>query len=143
MFKKIFIALSLLGMAALIMAACANVTAAGGDKVSLGQEFTLPVGRSVTVSGENLVIDFEGVTGDSRCPLGAQCIWAGEATAELKVNHKGETSTVTLKEMGGTAGFTEAVFNGFRINFRVLPYPEVGNPLSAGDYELLMSISRA
>ena len=143
MFRKMLIALSLLGLVALIMAACANVTAAGGDEVSLGEEFTLPVGQSVTVSGENLVIKFEEVTADSRCPKGAHCIWAGEAKADIKVTFNGQTSVITLIESGGTSGFTGAAFGGYKISFQILPYPELGNPLSAGDYKLLMNVVRA
>ena len=143
MLKKTLSALSLLVVLGLVLAGCANISAAGKSKVSLGQEFTLPVGQSATVSGEDLAVKFEAVTTDSRCPRGVYCIWAGEARCELKVCYKGETSTVTLKEMGGTDGFTQTTFKDLKISFKLTPYPEAGHHPEPGEYKLVMSIVKA
>ena len=143
MLKKILVGVSALAALVLVMAGCAGVTAAGDDRVSLGQEFTLPVGQVISVSGESLAIKFLAVTADSRCPKGAQCIWAGEAKSDIQITYQGETSTLTLKESGGTTGFTQAAFKGYKISFRLQPYPEVGNQPAAGDYKLLMKVERA
>jgi hypothetical protein len=36
----------------------------------LGREFTLSPGQSAQISGENIIVHFDAVTGDSRCPTG-------------------------------------------------------------------------
>ncbi len=143
MIKKILVGVSALAAIVLVMAGCAGVNAAGDDRVALGKEFTLPVGQVVSVSGENLSIKFLAVTADSRCPRGAQCIWAGEAKCDVQITLNGEASTVTLKESGGTTGLTQTTFGAYKISFQLQPYPEVGHQPAAGDYKLLMKIERA
>ena len=60
------------------------MTASCGEQVrfnaNLGEQFTLPIGQTVDIVGQNLSIKFDAVIGDSRCPVGAECVWAGEAT---------------------------------------------------------------
>ena len=94
--KKLLLAFGLLGTLVLMLGGCAGITAAGDKQISLGQEFNLPVGQSVTIQGENLVIKFESVIADSRCPRGAQCIWAGEAIATLIVTQSGYDSATLV-----------------------------------------------
>ncbi|PLK26028.1 hypothetical protein C0V78_03355 [Novosphingobium sp. TH158] len=36
------------------------------------------------------------VTADSRCPINARCIWAGELRAKVKVSQKGHQRTLEL-----------------------------------------------
>lgn len=43
-----------------------------------------------TGQADGLTITFESVTGDSRCPEGVECIWAGEARVRLVVNGTSE-----------------------------------------------------
>jgi hypothetical protein len=56
-----------------------------------GQAFSLRVGEFARTEGGAWEIGFEGVSADSRCPKGEQCIWAGDATVR-----------VWLKKAGGT-----------------------------------------
>ena len=48
-----------------------------------GTPFTLGVGASSAVGDEGLVLGFEGVLADSRCPTGVWCFWPGDAAAAL------------------------------------------------------------
>lgn len=139
--KKFLLAFPLL--LCLILPACAGVDAKGDRSVRLGEQFTLPAGQSVTVSGENIALKFLAVTADSRCPKGAQCIWAGEAKCDVQVTYCGEVSTVNLTESGGTDGFSKTSFRGYVFSFRVQPYPELGTQISPADYELVMKIEKA
>jgi hypothetical protein len=130
-------------MLALVFSACAGIDARGGDAVFLGQQFTLPIGGRVTVPGENLTLEFLAVAADSRCPLGAQCIWAGEAKCDVKVTYCGETSAITLTESGGTDDFSKTTSHGYTFSFRLEPYPKLGKHLSPDEYELIMKIEKA
>lgn len=52
---------------------------------TLGEPFWLALGeRSVSADGPT-AIRFVAVVGDSRCPEGAMCVWAGEATVDVGV----------------------------------------------------------
>ena len=47
--------------------------------VPLGQPFRLGVGESASIQGVSLLLGFEQVLEDSRCPADALCVWAGDA----------------------------------------------------------------
>lgn len=75
-----------------------GVTAAGQvPAVPMGQDFVLEVGQTVLVEGGGFGVTFVAVTGDSRCPVDVTCVWAGNATVELKVSMSDAVDvTVTL-----------------------------------------------
>ena len=50
----------------------------------------LKLGKSADEAGFDTVT-FVKITGDSRCPSGAQCIWAGEASVVLKIGEAEKT----------------------------------------------------
>lgn len=67
--------------------ACGGVSAAGRvPAVPVGQDFVLQIGQTVLVEGAGFGITFVAVTEDSRCPVDVTCVWAGNATVELKVS---------------------------------------------------------
>jgi hypothetical protein len=109
----------------------------GQFNANLGQQFTLALNQTVIISGENLHIKFLNLI-DSRCPTGAQCIWAGEARAVIEVTDGG-AANLTLVEPGYSANNSQT-YNTYRISFRVLPYPEVNKPIASADYRLLLTV---
>lgn len=64
--------------------------------VVVDSDFDLPVGHSARVDGTSFTIMFNGVTADSRCPLGVMCIQAGNATLSLTVTEGAGTKTPVL-----------------------------------------------
>ncbi len=139
MFKNIRFALSLLIVPVLIAMGC-SAASASEHKASLGQEFTLPVGQSATVPGENMVVKFDSVSSDSRTPEGAQTIWAGEAKIKLEIIYHGSTSAVTLTAKSSIDGYSRDSFEQYEISFQLQPYPEVGRQPVDSEYRLLMKI---
>ncbi len=139
--KKIFLTMAILIVPVLLIAGC-SATNASGNQADLGQEFNLRVGQSISISGENLSIEFDAVTSDSRSPLGAQTIWAGEAQIRLRVTRENVTSIVTLTEKGLTSEFTQDSFIQYKFSFKLLPYPEVGKQPATNDYSLVMKITK-
>lgn len=82
--------LSILAGASLALAAMSSVHA-GEPLEAKPQSLTLKVGQPPTATqfGASLqFIEFK----DSRCPKGAQCIWAGHATATLRLTRAGATT---------------------------------------------------
>ncbi len=58
--------------------------------VPLEREFTVGLNQTVAVEGTTILIAFEAVPADSRCPPMAVCFWAGDAEVHLAVwRHEG------------------------------------------------------
>jgi hypothetical protein len=108
----------------------------------LGQQFSLAVGQSASISGEDLVIKFVEVSSDSRSPKGAETLWAGEASCRIQVTYLGGTSEATLHESGATDGFTQASILQYNLAFQLTPYPEIGKQPASSDYTLQMIITK-
>src|SRR5262245_30796253 len=51
----------------------------------LDAEFTLAPGEGRRIEGESVAVTFVGVSGDSRCPADAICVWGGSATVKITV----------------------------------------------------------
>lgn len=63
----------------------------------INKEFEIHVGEIVVIPEVGLEIKFNLVTEDSRCPIGAVCVWEGNAAVNLKFkNSEGDTSVTQL-----------------------------------------------
>ena len=82
----------------LVLSGCTRPT--GEIKANLGEKFSLAIGQVASITGENLKIRFKEVIGDSRCPQGVQCIWAGEASSLMEITYSGSTFSKTLTQPG-------------------------------------------
>ncbi len=109
--------------------------------VSLDQEFTLLIGETAIISGEDLSLEFIEVTADSRCPEGVQCVWAGEAKCRISVTYQGSTSEVILTQPGGSKG-SQDLLGRYNVRFILEPYPESGKQIAKSDYKLVMTVTR-
>jgi len=77
-------------MLPLLLAACGTSPAGTGDarRVTDGEDFTIGAGESVML-GDSSRLRYVRVVADSRCPPGAQCVWAGDAELELEWSREG------------------------------------------------------
>jgi hypothetical protein len=102
--------------------------------VSEGESFRLLEGQAARLRGSAFRVAFIARTGESRCPLGVQCIWEGEAEVEMALSISGpETDTLRVRGyLVGSAGRTTAVSRfGYRVSLDDLaPYPAHEQPLS-------------
>jgi hypothetical protein len=73
----------LIAAATFAWTACSAVDAAPPREMATGKPFTLQVGHTARLASESLLVGFDGVSADSRCPEGAQCVWAGDVTARV------------------------------------------------------------
>lgn len=71
-----------------VMAACAPMPRGGSVQAPLGEPFRLAQGETASVTGTQMTVRFAEVVSDSRCPVGVQCVRAGDvcrgAFARLK-----------------------------------------------------------
>jgi len=112
------------------------------DEVTLDTEFTLSVGQSVSVAGEGLQLTFVEVVSDSRCPSGATCIWAGEASCLIELTTPESTYPKVLTQPGSSSP-PEASVADYEIVFDIQPYPELGKDIQEKDYLLKLVVTRA
>ena len=130
----------LAGLLFLLLCLMSCTTTPGQVRAGPGKEFSLAINQTATISGENLRIKFLDITGDSRCPTGATCIWAGEVSAEIEV---GDGSSVNLTLIApGYGGQSNQTYNNYLFAFHVEPYPEVGKAIMKDDYRLLLTVDK-
>jgi hypothetical protein len=141
MLNRTFFIMGMLAIIALSFAGCSTETGTEAG-LSLGQQFTLPAGQSVSIKGENLTIKFDKVTNDSRCPTDVQCIWAGEAKCQMSITSNGSVSTVVLTVSGGSETTGQELIQNYKANFQLQPYPEAGKQIAEKDYKLIMTVTK-
>jgi hypothetical protein len=126
-----------------VILALVSVSGCGTSKITAapGEQFTLAIGQTVSITGENLTVRFTEVISDSRCPQGVTCIWAGEASAVVNITDSESTSGKVLIQSGGS-GNSQADYKAYRITFDIQPYPQAGKKTEKRDYRLLLTISK-
>jgi len=82
-------------------------------------------GDSTFIRNEDITISFNRVISDSRCPIGVECVWAGEVIGEFRYT-KGSYSVI----FNATNGYSVFV-DGYSVKLiDVLPYPRITNSVS-------------
>jgi hypothetical protein len=109
--------------------------------VLLKQEFDLKLGQSIVVGAERLKINFVSVAEDSRCPEGAQCIWAGNAKIALTVR-KGNAKPSSIELNTGVTP-QQTSYMGYEIKLTALrPHPKVNTSIDNKRYVATLIVSK-
>lgn len=120
-------------------------------QVAMGDTFKLAPGQLAEAGAEPLRILFVGVTNDSRCPHSAtpgvrvDCVWAGDATAALRLTLAGEAPADTILHThdGPAGGPREVLHRGYLVTLLdVEPYPVYQETIAAEDYRVLLRVTR-
>ena len=98
-------------------------------------------GQQRTAMRSKLKIKFVAVTEDSRCPIGTNCIWAGNARVKFEVINKGGgRKTIEVNTSAGPKGDQ---FDGWAIELVSLtPAPRVNVILKPKNYVAKFTITR-
>ncbi|MDR2238539.1 MAG: hypothetical protein LBE92_20615 [Chryseobacterium sp.] len=94
-------------------------------------------------------VTFKGISEDSRCPEGVNCIWAGAAVAQVEAmltTSRPMTLNLATLDHPGKNYHQSADFNGYIITLEeVTPYPKSQNGTKAlsGKYRIGISIKEA
>lgn len=121
----------------LLLGGCASIkqdpARAGIPTVKLGDEFTLALGESVDFTQKGVIINFDKVLEDSRCPTNARCVWEGNARIAVEVMEFGGDSraldvTGSTLELDTSSRFaTRKRYGDFVVELRRLePMPTAG-----------------
>lgn len=127
------------GLAALSLAALAVLACRTPLTVPLDRPFALHVGQAARFANSDLELAFRRVASDSRCPLGVQCIQAGDATLTLEGRiQRGQSEAFEVRLPGG-AGSADSTasrpYDGYRIFVLALePTPVAGSPADTTAY---------
>ncbi len=139
---KVKFGLYLLAFVAVFLLLGGCVVTPGKVEVDLGQEFSLAIGQSAIISGENLEIKFKEVVEDSRCPEGATCVWAGRVSVIVEITENGAPYQMVLTHPGLTDEDAGETYKEYRLTFKVEPYPELGKEIATNEYRLLLTVSK-
>jgi len=113
------------------------------DEFSIGEEFSLRVGETTGIKGEELQIRFMEISEDSRCPRNVTCIWEGRAVAVIEVFQGDTSQQITLIEQGLSDLFAKEQFGKYEFQFRILPYPEKAEvQIAADEYRLILKVNK-
>jgi hypothetical protein len=102
---------------------------------------TTELGVGTSLTHGPLTVTFVEVTTDSRCPLNALCIHAGDATVVIAARVGGDTSRYTLQI--NDPARRSVVHAGYVITATELaPYPYTVNPIDPASYRLTVKIDK-
>jgi hypothetical protein len=102
------------------------------------QTTTLAKGHSASVAG-GVVLSFDRVVSDSRCPTGVACAWEGEVTVRLILTDGGGSTPFTLSDHARSREV-----NGYTFTLiAVRPHPTAGSTIPESAYEVTVEVQRA
>lgn len=123
--------------------ACIWLSTASADPANafIDKEFSLGIGQTASIEGENLIIKFKAVLEDSRCPVNVVCVWAGNGKAEFEViDIDGQNKTVSLNTEDKPRATT---LKGHKLTLISLNPPRIdGVSISPGEYSVTILVER-
>jgi hypothetical protein len=104
----------------------------------IGKAFEMKIGETITV-GE-LRLTFRGVEADSRCPIDAVCVWAGDGEIALKIEQGSKAAVAALHTMLEPK---KTEWNGYTISLVTLtPVRTASTPTDAAAYRAQLLVTR-
>lgn len=115
----------------------------------LDEPFRLKFGQNKILHSENLIIGFNELVTDSRCPIGVVCVSGGHADIAVTLAVPGADSTKFNLIIGPelTKGNSKVHSSIDRLGLTVTlmqldPYPESDKSHRASEYDALLNISK-
>ena len=106
-----------------------------------GEAFSLQTGESAQARDGALRIGFDGVTADSRCPKGEQCVRAGEATARIWLQHGSEPKEIRELHTAPAVAQSIRVLDRCVRLVRLDPIPVTGRAIAKSQYVATLMLS--
>lgn len=113
-------------------------------QVELNVAFRLSVSETVEIPTEDLRVTLVAVPDDSRCPIGVRCVWAGQATALIRLEKEGRSlAEVKLTRQPGQSEPSKELADGYEVVLTgIEPYPEEGKTIQPSDYVAVLIVRR-
>jgi hypothetical protein len=105
----------------------------------VGEAFALAPGEAVTLELDGIGVRFMWVSEDSRCPLRAQCVWAGDAAVVIELTPQaGDAAEHTLHTNMGQKSIG---LGRYELSLLELsPYPDEPRAISPKDYRATLVV---
>jgi hypothetical protein len=124
-----------------IVAGAALIAACGSSPDVPSLPATVILAPRESAIADSVRVTFVKVTSDSRCPINALCVSAGEATAVFSITVRGIESTPELGVVNPARRTTEV--GGIVVEFDDLqPLPFGGQPTDPKDYRARVKIAQ-
>jgi hypothetical protein len=108
------------------------------SQLPLGQAFELRAGTSA-ILWDGLKVTFDGVRSDSRCPMDALCMWAGDAIITVWLSHR--AGSRVERELHTLPSGSEASYLAYVIKLVALaPYPRSDRQIRPDEYVAILSV---
>jgi hypothetical protein len=134
---RFFILTSILWLG-VVTVGCARNPNQPGD-LPLRQSVEMRAGSSVTLEG-GLTIAFDRVTSDSRCPMNAFCVWAGDAIVAVSLSQG--PGGPAARELHTDARAPEVSYLAYSIKLLTLaPYPQTEREIRPQDYVATIEVT--
>jgi len=110
-----------------------------GKSGMIDRDFSLAIGKTVEVEGEDFYIRFKAVPEDSRCPANALCTSQGNAQVQLEIlGTYDQHQTIVLNTDNEPKAMT---VKGHRVILIALNPSRIdGESISAGDYAVTLRV---
>jgi hypothetical protein len=126
----------------LILTTACDEKSPTGPTVPVGEQFVLARGEGASIAGTMVQVRFEEVANDSRCPIDAICIQAGDAVVVIEVIDQTGSSSyqLTINEPGRKS----VTHRNIRIEaIELQPYPMSGRPTDPAAYRATFRVTRS
>ena len=142
----------LMAAALLVFGACTSISENSepeaieerSSQMSRPDSVLLAIGQEVAVAGTNLRVRFDAVRTDSRCPIDAICVTAGDAEIEITLTAGSTRSQHVLHWANSANRPGSAVASGYRVSLVQLdPMPRAATGAPApSSYRLHLKVER-
>ena len=130
------------------LTACSSNTSTGTDAKAqtsqtvaqreIGRAFDMKIGETISVG--DLRLTFRSVEGDSRCPIDAICVWAGDAEIALRIEQGSQAAVAALHT---TLEPKKTEWNGYTIQLvSVSPSRNSATDVKPADYRAQLVVTR-
>lgn len=128
------------GLAIIVLAAAMACAGETPPSPPAEAEVAIPIGSSVRLPGTDILVRFEQVLNDSRCPADVQCITAGDATVVIAAATG--AGAARHYELHTTDGAREVTHDAVRMRVADLaPVPQSTRAIPSDAYRLTLHIS--
>ncbi len=109
--------------------------------IRVGQQFELKIDQEAKVEGEDLIVKFDSLLEDSRCPEGVNCIRAGNARIRIK-SWKGNQTPSTF-EINTDEGAKSSSYLSYEIALVALkPQPKPDAKVQPNEYNAMLVVTK-
>jgi len=140
--RILFSLLVLLGFISFHLA-CSNDVDINREKFDLNDTIEVSQNSLWVNDKYDVSIRIDSILSDSRCPMDAICIWAGNAEVRFAFSSSGQNALITLNTHGGVNFPSDTQVFGYNVELVELsPYPVSIHRITQKEYQAKVLLSR-